>query len=243
MRTVTLDASPEAASRHFMSKDNRSLDEGIEIKLTTPSGETCPGRVLGIDEAVVAIGMNDGGCALPIDQLTTLLVPDGPGKHLELGGRVVSRREGERHSEYGIALTDRSAWGVLSVLCNRRRAFRVRPLGVGQSMSVQLNSDGNVHGATLQDLSVTGLGVIVAPDIEVAVANMQVIEIHFGPPAFPETFTMQAKIRHRESVVAGVRYGLELIQDHSSQSVENQKRLTEYVMNRQREMLKRQRER
>ena len=79
----------------------------------------------------------------------------------------------------------------------------------------------NVHEATLQDLSLAGLGVIVAPETELAVANTRVIEIDFGPPAFAEPFTMPAKIRHRVSVVAGVRYGLELVQDHSSQFVEN----------------------
>ena len=240
MSTETLDAGPKAASGDLMGDDN-SLDQGIAIRLTTPTEEACPGRLLGIDEAVVAIAMNAGECALPVDQLTTLLVPDGPGKYLELDGRVVSRRDGEGDSEYGVMLSDRSAIGALSGLCNKRRTFRVRPLGVGQSMSVQLRSDGNVHEATLQDLSLAGLGVIVAPETELAVANTRVIEIDFGPPAFAEPFTMPAKIRHRVSVVAGVRYGLELVQDHSSQFVENQKRLTEYVMSRQRDMLKQQR--
>lgn len=216
-----------------MSDDrNTPSEEGLLIELTTPAGDKCTGHILDVDRAVVAIGLsNDTGHALPVDQKTTLIVPGGPDGPLEMGGRVVSRREGGRRSEYTIALQDSEAIGVLSMLCNKRGAYRVRP---GSSLSVKLKDQTGTHDATLHDLSVTGLGVIVSQEAETAMAGTQALEIRFGPPAFPETFVMRGNIRHRSAVVSGIRYGLELVPEETPSSIEGQKRLTEYVMQRQR---------
>ena len=215
--------------------DDRSSgnEEGLLIELTTPSGEKCTGRLLDVERTVVSIGLStDEGQALPVDQKTTLVVPDGPDGPMELAGRVVSRREGGGQSEYEIALHDRDAIGRLSRLCNKRGAYRVRP---GSSLEIKLKTLQGTHEATLHDLSVSGLGVIVSPEAEQAMAGTQALVIRFGPPAFAEPFVMRGTIRHRTAVVAGIRYGVELVAEDSTASIEGQKRLTEYVMQRQRD--------
>ena len=228
-----------------MSHDRNSpSQEALLIELTMPTGERRSGRLLQMDRAVIVVELsNDGGFGLPVDQQTTMVLPGGPDGPLEMSGRVVARHEEGRRSEYAISLQNSRAIGILSLMCNERPplpgahcpriADRVRP---GPFLSVRLEGRELTHEGNLHNVSGTGLAVIVSRAAEEDMATAQVLEIHFEPPAFPESFVMRANICNRSAVVAGIRYGLEFVQEETPASVEGQRRLTEYVRRRRQSM-------
>ena len=83
----------------------------------------------------------------------------------------------------------------------------------------------------LQDISGTGIALLLDQESEVALAAATRLQISFNLPNNPRVFMLEAWIRHRRVVANKIRVGLEFVDGE-------QESIVDYVMIRQREDLK-----
>jgi hypothetical protein len=154
---------------------------------------------------------------------------------LEAHGRVVQRLEGEGSCSYQIRFGD-PVGAALTTLANRRSAVRVRP-HVEMPVHVKLTWPGNEVRTSAEDISGTGVAVLVNMVDEARMFRVHRFDLAIEPPAGSKPIKLSADVRHRSLVGSSIRYGIEF--ESGGGDFEKEQRLVvDYVMQRQAELLR-----
>jgi len=148
---------------------------------------------------------------------------------------------------------DRSLWRLF----NQRRAFRVQPdpdesIEVGltweagsapaqvelpQPVDVALKWKGGSAAAQMIDVSVIGIGLIV--DAQTTLSEKAQLTVSFALPEHDSAMQFEGVVRNRRPQGDSVRYGMEFVGRESDRRfTAQQKVISDYVMRRQRQMLR-----
>ena len=159
---------------------------------------------------------------------------------IELRARVTSRGEAESRRTYGFALrsdggAEREMARALLDLIGRRGAYRAT-LDADESREVRVLSQ--VRGepreflGVLLDVSTGGLRLVLKAGAERHLAGVDALELRFSLPGEFELFTLAVSIRHRSECDGGIAYGVRFEPDQSPDFIEQQARISEFVLGR-----------
>lgn len=169
---------------------------------------------------------------------------------LELRAIVEFRIESEAARGYGFRFEPTpeldDSLQSLFALVNQRHAHRVRPRmteSVDVVLEIPSSSDaprGAVRAAkgVLRDISFAGLSVWVRPEAELHFAGVEWVGVTVHLPTAGSPCSLLAWIRNRRVDDKGVVYGLEIDTHRTADFEKRQREIVDYVMRRQREMLR-----
>jgi hypothetical protein len=212
----------------------------LRARIRTREGETFDGMLIEASPSAVVLDFPlSQKPALPIAAEVLLFFSGSPlGGSIATSGRVVYRGEDEHRSRYRFQI-DREQGTALSTLFNRRGAYRVCPRP-DSPVAVMLEVPGGSRlvEATLNDLSRTGLSVLIRDEDEGALFTAQRLRMRFSLERGDEGFVLWGIVRYRRLEGAAIRYGFEFDSREAAHFDRIQQRLNDFVMKRQRELLR-----
>ena len=155
--------------------------------------------------------------------------------------RARTELDGFRRFEFAFeissALRARLSVGLLRSF-NERKAVRVEP-GVTVLVTLQIPSRGFQTTGRMRDVSVDGVGVVIDFESERTLSRVLQVGVEFTLPDGGRPMRLEASIRNRSRLDDGhgVYIGLCFDPQTSSADFVCQRKLTEFVMARQRELL------
>ena len=221
----------------------------LDIAVKTEDGKAFRGEVL--DVAIDGAGTRFERETGPVFGLghSVALIFSAPwlDEPIEVSGKVRSRIELGEYRQYRYSfefdqsaeLQKRLPEGVFR-LFNRRCAYRtspdpakpvavvIKPPGVGMAKVT----------ARLKDISVSGLALLVDPEAENTLGELDVIEMSFRLPTSDQDFQLVGWIRSRELVNEHARYGVEFDDKRSKHFARRRDEIFAYVADRQRQELR-----
>lgn len=225
------------------------LGEETKIEVTVLAGESPPivARLLNVSADGVAVRIQpEAGRPLSVG-LKAQLVFTGARfiKPLTVSAIVRNRLDERGPQRYGFEFTEKEGFDesvvaqALYTLFNRREACRIQP---DRSRSIEVFLEGSPDGrravATLVDISVTGLAVLVGPQVELAMTEVGRLKLSFHLPKGREPVRLEGLVQNRTLVGTNVRYGIKF-EPHLSTNFEAQRALIHgYVISRQEEILR-----
>ena len=126
---------------------------------------------------------------------------------------------------------------MTAALCaafNRRACQRVRPEPLSHPLVMLESADGRKARGPMNDISLGGLSMQVAADVERNFASVDNIEVTVHLPAPTAPVRLAARIRSRQLCGTRVRYGLEFEAASGNRSA-----VLDYVLARREECLRR----
>ncbi|MGM0578345.1 MAG: PilZ domain-containing protein [Myxococcota bacterium] len=225
---------------------SRSEQPVVDAVLHLPDGRTAEGQLVDIGAHGVTILCDHRGTPAAEAGSRVRLVLRGAavgGEH-EAAGHVEQDRRVDDLRRISVRYLDQDAFrtlvdGGLGRIFNRRNAYRVRP---SPTLPVRVELSGPVRAgreeARVLDLSVTGAAVVVPEERgrEAQIGDEVELGLHLATSPRPVVFS--AHIRHRTGHDEGIRLGLDLDAFRTVHFDEAQDRLRDYIMRRQREMLR-----
>lgn len=215
-----------------------------------------------VEGEVVEVGVAGAAVRFPREEAPSLAVGQtaeltleapwvaGP---VELEARVLARVELPRHRRYTLRFERLAEQrgplrDGLHSLFNRRREYRV-DVPIADSVEVTLSGRcpdpragaGSLERSArgrLRDVSFGGLGLRVSPKDERPLAACERLKVSFRTPGSQQLVRFVVNVRNRRLVEDEVHYGTEIDVDESPRAAAHQETLAEYVMTRQRELLK-----
>ena len=125
---------------------------------------------------------------------------------------------------------------MVAPMVNRREAFRVLPI-IGDTVVVRIGLEPQ-FGASVLNISATGLGIVVSMGAENALMGQTKVALTINLGQIGERIQLQGLIKNRTIAANGVRYGIQFdVSDHSY--LRNQESLQGYIMACQRAWLTR----
>ena len=120
---------------------------------------------------------------------------------------------------------------------NRRASFRVAP-AIDQPITVDItDSEGTQFRGVAMDLSATGLALVIEGDMDLT--SGQTLQLRFSVAWDPKPLNFAARVCYCGMRDGQMRYGIDFV-GHQTENYEDvQDRLVDYVMKRQREILRR----
>jgi c-di-GMP-binding flagellar brake protein YcgR len=158
--------------------------------------------------------------------------------------RVAHRVEEDGCRRYGFQFTNRSELErqlapELFRLFNRRSAYRVTP---NERAPIDVIMEDHQGGAPVHaravDISASGLGVRAPIEAEGTFVSIDHIGMTISLPGRPQPVVLRGIIRNRRLAGHEIRYGIEFDFERSRNTKREQHAVAEYVMIRQREMLR-----
>ena len=193
------------------------------------------------DGAGVVFSLKDN-VSLAIGQDVTLNIEaEDLQKGLVLNGHVRHRREMQDGRRYGVQFSgidelSSKEMRVFRKMVNRREAFRVLPI-IGDTVVVRIGLEPQ-FGASVLNISATGLGIVVSMGAENALMGQTKVALTINLGQIRERIQLQGLIKNRTIAANGVRYGMQFdVNDRSY--VRNQEALQGYIMACQRAWLTR----
>jgi hypothetical protein len=220
--------------------DGTAATPTLDLKLT--GGAALTARVRSVREQVAEVEIaEDGGPVLPVGLIAEASVAvAGLGRPLPAHVRVLWRRTGDdglRH--YGISLPALGQRGgaMTAALCaafNRRACQRVRPEPLAHPLVKLESVDGKTARGPMNDISLGGLSLQVAAEVENDFAAVDALEVTVHLTAAQAPVRLAARIRSRQLCGTRVRYGLEFEAAGGNRSA-----VLDYVLARRDECLRR----
>jgi hypothetical protein len=237
------------AERRSVYRVPAERDDAIRAEVVGQSGRAF-GDVLdlSLNGAAVRIAITENP-TFSVGEPVTVHFLCTPAGQVEVQAKVQARSELDDSRRFGFAFEDPAALrkrlnGGLLRLFNQRKAFRVE-LGTGSQTAVRIRTDGPEALGRLLNVSADGVAVLVDPQVEAQLSDVVSVSVAFQLPGDDEALIFRAVIRNRAQMKGGdgVYYGLELDRTSSSDFIAQQRRLVDYVMQRQGESLEAQVER
>ncbi len=220
----------------------------LEVTVRTEDGKAFRGEVLDvtIDGAGTRFERETGPVFGLGHSVTLIFSAPWLDEPVEVSAKVRSRveRGKSRHYRYGfvldqsVELEKRLPGGVFR-LSNRRVAYRVSP-DPTKPVAVAIKVPGARTPkvtARLKDISVSGLALLVDPEAESTLGELDVIEMSFRLPTSDKDFQLVGWIRSRELVNEHARYGVEFDDKRSKHFARRRDEIFAYVADRQRQEL------
>ncbi len=231
-------ATPKAARR--LNADTSEPSPSLSLRL--PDGTGARARVTDIREkvAVIELGVDEGpvlAVGLTVDANLTVT---GLGRPLPAHLRVLWRQTAQGGlRRYGLSLPALGQRGgaLTAALCaafNRRACQRVRPEPLSHPLVTLETTDGRRARGPMNDISLGGLSLQVATDVEKDFAGVDDVEVTVHLPSRSAPVRLPARIRSRHLCGTRVRYGLEFEAASGNRSA-----VLDYVLARRQECLRR----
>jgi len=126
---------------------------------------------------------------------------------------------------------------LLAPALNRRSAVRVCPAAEEPIDLVIRTGDGKEIRPVVNDISITGAGVLLTQEEELSLADHWQAEVVLRLPTEAEELELSVNISYRRLRGSAILYGIEFDPDHSHVFGFQQQSLQRYVMQRQVELL------
>lgn len=163
---------------------------------------------------------------------------------IEVAAIAHSRRDQKQTRRFGVWFVnpvdvETKLFPILRTLFNRRAEFRVHPdpLNPIQVTAKHLKSDKSFTGP-MEDISASGMGLQLELDAEIHFAEVDYMMLSFLLPGAANPFQVGAIIRYRELIGQLTRYGLEFDPRRSKNFLDQQRAISKYAMERQRQIVR-----
>jgi len=241
--------------QHIPTEDRRSnyrvdLEEksSIEVRILAEGGKSIVARVHTVSSGGIGVHLpSELASFLFVSQKVQVEFGGGPiVKPLTVRAIVKHHLPEKGLHRYGLEFVDRQSFDeellnrALHGLFNRRGAYRVRPeSGAKIPVLLQSQPQGVRGSGIMADISVTGIGLVVTPDVEAQFRGIDRFILSFRLPGILEAVTLDGILRYRTLDKDEVRCGLVFDPRRSDQFRRQEAAILEYVMRRQREILAR----
>ncbi len=222
--------------------------EDVQVRLRTADGvsvlaQICDGSIGGIG---LRFSLDNTGCPdLTVgEEVELTIASDRLKRPLAISARVVHRLDEESSREYGLQFTDRQQLEdqlatELFRLFNRRKTYRVEP---DRNAPVEATLEHGQAGVQVQaevvDISVEGLGVRVPADAMATLGTTDRVKVAISLPGRQAPVILIGTIRFRQVKGEEIGCGIEFDFEQSEDPKRQQNAITDYVMKRQREVLR-----
>jgi hypothetical protein len=213
----------------------------LQARVEVDGRSVAEGRVIDVEKSVLEVEFLEGSDpTLGITERVKLtLVGDDLPRPFTVHPRVISWSTSNAGSRYEFRLGLEEA-KPLAILFNPRAAFRVLPAlhpiievevqGIGQAQSVM---------ATLKDISVSGISVLVSIDEErQKLFRSRKVKLGLELPGVDDRLSLIGTVRYRRLVGSLIRYGIEFDPAATPSFTQKQQKLSEYVVQRQIEQIR-----
>ena len=220
----------------------------LQIALLPAKGTSpCAGTIIDVSADGAAVRFPLADCpALALGATVELSVTSDQLKTPLLAhARVRHRIEEKDFRQYGFQFTDREQFErrlspILNALFNRRRAYRVEPDSEAPvEVAVEAHEGGTSVPGRLVNISAGGLQVRLPVDSDAALVDSDIVKLSFSLPQCPRPFALVGSVRSRFLDGMWVRYGIAFDQGRSGTFERQADGISDYVMRRQREILRR----
>lgn len=221
----------------------KAAGEDVTVTVTTDH-ETAVGLLLEMGPRTVGLLLDKGGLSkLELgDRATVTMTGD------EVGGEHVGRTNvlGIHNDEHGSRVTLRYADVAdyerllatgLGRRFNRRSSFRVKPAIEHPIMVDITDAEGVQFRGQAMDVSATGLALTIEGDFDLT--SGQVLALQFSVAWDPKPLKFAARVCYCGMRDGQMRYGIDFVAHQTVDFEDIQDRLVDYVMTRQREILRR----
>lgn|GEM_PF-6918560 len=222
----------------------------VTAAVETPGGSNFEGRVADFSVSGVAICFN--GSEIPplfMGQTVTitLRVPMPSQEYsvvdFEAGVRTFTYDPGSGTSRCGLAFDkeirrDSVLFSTLYAIANQRSAARIEPDKEKPITIALKTSDGLKAEGTIRDISATGVGIVVSGELEGPDVGLDTVGMSFTLPDTDNEVDLSGTIRHKKLDMDATWIGIEFDPQEASSIDERQRQIVRYVMQRQRDLLK-----
>jgi hypothetical protein len=218
-----------------------SVRMDLQARIEVDGRVVAEGRVIDVQKAVLEVEFPEGNDpALGITERVKLtLVGEDLPRPFTVHPRVVSWSTSSAGSRYELQLGLEEA-KPLAILFNPRAAFRVLPTlhpiievevqGIGQAQTVM---------ATLKDISVSGISVLVSIEEERrTLFRSRKVKLGLELPGVDDRLSLIGSTRYRRLVGSMIRYGIEFDSNATPDFTQKQQKVSEYVVRRQIEQIR-----
>jgi len=133
---------------------------------------------------------------------------------------------------------DSILFSTLFAIANQRGAARIEPDSKNPVAIALKLPDGFQAEGTIRDISATGVGVVVPGSLEGADVGQDTVDVIFSLPDADGDVDMSGTIRHKKLDFDATWVGIEFNEQDESRTDLQQKKIVDYVMQRQRDLLK-----
>ncbi len=219
----------------------------VEVAVWTDDGDGFVGEVINISAEGVAIRVDREAAPIlcPGESVAFPFTPRNQTEPVALRATVRARHPMGKHWRYGFQFQLKNTMSVRFAeefygLFNRRNAFRVKP-HPEEPVSVTLaelnTSVSPITTARLNDVSSTGLGVLVSPNVDPQFTEADILCTTLWPPTSTRSLRLAGRIRHRTAHDGNICYGLQIDPEYSGQFEQDHEDLVDYIIHRQLEEL------
>jgi hypothetical protein len=176
------------------------------------------------------------------DRATVSMVVDDVGGEHSAEGHLLSIHDEERGRKITIRYADVADYEALLATgvgrrFNRRTTFRVEPVPERPvAVTITAGDGGELRGQAM-DLSATGMALVVEGDMDLT--SGQTLELTFSVRWDPKPLTFVGRVCYCGMRDGEMRYGIDFVAHQTPDFEDVQDRLVDYVMTRQREILRR----
>jgi hypothetical protein len=218
-------------------------DAPVTATLST-SGGSATGLLLEMGSRTVGLLFTSGELSRAAlgDRATLSIVIDDAGGEHSAEGHLLSINDDERGRKITIRYSDVADYEALMTTgvgkrFNRRTTFRVEPEPERPVPVVITVADGGELQGRAMDLSATGMALVVTGDMDLT--SGQTLELRFSVPWDPKPLYFVGRVCYCGMRDGEMRYGVDFVPHQTPDFEDIQDRLVDYVMTRQREILRR----
>lgn len=240
-------ASERIQDRRGLYRTTVGQDNQVEVAIWTDSGDGLVGEVMDVSAQGVAIRVSRNSAPVLSlgENVAFPFTPRSQTEPVALRATVRSRNLLDKYWRYGFEFQLKCTLNMRFAeefygLFNRRNAFRVKPLP-DESISVNITgldaSVPSIATAKLNDVSATGLSVLIPLTIDPTLAKNATLRTALRPPTSSRALKLAGRIRHRTAHNSTVCYGLQFEPAQCEQFEQDHEELVDYIIHRQLEDL------
>lgn len=204
-------------------------------------GDSAPGELLRVDQNRIQVRFELAAAPLIAlgSQLPVALQLPLPASTFDCEGRVLLRADEPESRVYGIDL-DTNIEQFLQKRSGRRSAYRVT-LSEKDPLTVTIRRPDRQRGlrGELEDVSVLGLSIRIDTAAERELLDAEEVQIRFQLPELPTPMDVTGVIRNRYLRTGSIQLGIALDFEKTEDAGSVEQALTDFVMGRQLEELRR----
>lgn len=223
-------------------------DRAVQATVRLASGRPIVGLMaeLGVQNVTLVCRAKDARDLEPGERVTLLLEGTPVGGVKEGPAHVESTRVGEIEARVTVRYLHKRDYDALIAAgagrhFNRRGAFRVVPLEAEPVRVTVSDADGSFrHATTAADVSATGTAFLFGPAEAKDVDASESLQLSLALPGAARPAVLAARVCFRSESEGRVRFGVDFDRSASDDYDGQVERIVDYIMRRQRQMLREQ---